>query len=365
MQHRLVIEVMRSDGNVIGHISPDPDWDPAIEWTRLAGLRLLGTWAPEPQAEHAITPVWHSDLGEPFMRGFRVSLADATGNTWHEEFSIRYFAHLAQAAAADLRKQGTLAESESYLYRALAYHPVAADEDAGDVAHFTAHERTMPLVLHDLSPEWRARASSRRDDAGEHDFEVYLPAEVLEEANALTAGAGEVETGGILIGHLVREPLAPGRDSRPSNIASGDIGVAITALIPARHTLGSSAKLTFTSDTWTDVRRTIELRRRDEMALGWFHSHPHFVWCRERGCSLEEQRRCASARGFFSADDGALHRTMFPRAFTVALVMTQSVQGILPRLFGWRGGLLEPRGYRVIDHPNPAREISHATHISA
>jgi len=52
---------------------------------------------------------------------------------------------------------------------------------------------------------------------------------------------------------------------------------------------------------------------------------------------------------------------MFPRAFTVALVMTHSIKGILPRLFGWRAGLLEPRGFRVLAQPTVTAEIRHAT----
>jgi hypothetical protein len=119
-------------------------------------------------------------------------------------------------------------------------------------------------------------------------------------------------------------------------------------------------KLTFTSDTWTDVRRAVELRDKGEMVLGWFHSHPQLAWCRERGCSLEQQRRCLAADGFLSVDDMALHRTMFPRAFTLALVLTHSVKGIVPRLFGWRAGMLEPRGFRVLDHPLMLERVAHA-----
>jgi hypothetical protein len=95
------------------------------------------------------------------------------------------------------------------------------------------------------------------------------------------------------------------------------------------------------------------------MVLGWFHSHPQLAWCREKKCSPEAQRRCAAAVGFLSAEDVALHRTMFPRAFTVALVMTHSINGIRPRLFGWRAGSLEPRGYRVLAPISPT-EVRHA-----
>jgi proteasome lid subunit RPN8/RPN11 len=195
-----------------------------------------------------------------------------------------------------------------------------------------------------MSPASASGATLHHADAQADDFEVYFQASVLEEATALTKNAGDLETGGILVGHLGHEPRSPG-------LGIPDLCVAITALIPARHTVGHSTKLTFTSDTWTDVRRALELRGLGEVVLGWFHSHPQLAWCREKGCSAEAQKHCELAAGFFSADDVALHRTMFPRAFTVALLMTHSGRGILPRLFGWRAGLMEPRGFQIVHLP--------------
>jgi len=364
MRHRLVMELVWPGGELLGHASLDPDWDPAIEWTRLSGLRTHGVWAPASQAERGIDALWHSELGEPFMRGFRVTLAHHTGTAWHEDFSIRYFAELARTASASLIEKGTLAPGDSYRYRTLAYEPDTA-EPSVDSPLFSTVDLSPPLVLHDLPPAAVAGATPRLSDAKADDFEVYTPNAVLEEASTLTAGAGDVETGGILIGHLGREPhTTQADDPSRSTMRPAEICVAITALIPARHTVGDSTKLTFTSDTWTDVRRAVELRGRGEIVLGWFHSHPQHAWCREKGCPLEQQRQCASAVGFFSTDDGALHRTMFPRAFTVALVMTHSARGILPRLFGWRDGLLEPRGYRVLAQPLFIGEMSHATPVA-
>jgi hypothetical protein len=360
------MELLRPGGELLGHASLDPDWDPAIEWTRLAGLRSHGVWAPESLAERAIEALWHVERGEPFMRGFRVTLADGTGTAWHEDFSIRYFAELARTAAATLIAKGTLNAGDSYQYRTLAYEPDAA-EPPPQGALFSTVDLPPPLVLHDLPSAAFPGAWLRHADAQANDFEVYIPNAVLEEASELTAGAGDLETGGLLIGHLGREPHAARAGDATSHPAMrpAEICVAITALIPARHTVGHSTKLTFTSETWTDVRRAVELRGRGEIVLGWFHSHPQHAWCREKGCPLEQQRQCPSAVGFFSVDDGALHRTMFPRAFTVALVMTHSARGILARLFGWRAGLLEARGYQVLAQPILVGEKAYATPTSA
>lgn len=344
--YRLVMELLRPDGEAVGHATLEPDWDPVIEWTRLAGLRTLGVWAPEAAAERTIEPLWHRDLGEPYMRGFRVHLATEDAG-WHEDFSILHFGGLARAAAARLVDGGALADGERFLYRTLAYEQPGGTVDP-QPASFAVMDRPPPLVLRDVSRSGLLGASAPAGDTHVDDFDVFIPAGVLDEASALTARAGDVETGGVLIGHLDRDR------------GGSEIFVAITTVIPARHTVRASTTLTFTSDTWTEVRRAVERRRRDEMVLGWFHSHPQHAWCREKRCPIEQQQQCSAADGFFSPDDLALHRTMFPRAFMVALVMTHSVKGILPRLFGWRAGVFEPRGFRVLAGSVVTGETTHA-----
>jgi proteasome lid subunit RPN8/RPN11 len=332
------MELLRKDGVPIGHAALAPDWEPALEWTRLSGLRTLGVWAPEAAAERPLEPLWHAELGEPYMRGFRIHLAGRDDEAWHEDFTLAYFGGLARVAAGQLIEQGALGADEGFLYRALAYAQPGADHGGPPPTAFAVVDQPPRLAIRDASREALEARSAPAGDTHADDFEVFIPAHVLEEASALTAAAGDVETGGILIGHIERDPQGP------------DVFVEITALIQARHTVGAATKLTFTSDTWTDVRGAVALRHRDEQVLGWYHSHPQDTWCRERGCPPDQQQRCTAADGFFSDDDLALHRTMFPRAFTVALVMTRSIKGVMPRLFGWRAGAFVPRGYRVLAH---------------
>jgi proteasome lid subunit RPN8/RPN11 len=291
-------------------------------------------WVTAPDAERGFEPLWHDEHGAPYVGAFRLHFVSGDA-AWHADFPIGYFRGAAHAVATRLVDAGALERGEAFAYRIAAY-VTGADAADPSPSEFTAVDQSPPLAVRDGgSPASRA-TPARADDAEAGDFDVFVPSHVLEEASDLTAHAGDVETGGILIGHIGRDPGA------------GDIFAEITALIPARHTVGDSTKLTFTSETWTDARAAVALRRENETFLGWFHSHPHDAWCREKGCPPERQRDCAAAQGFFSADDLALHRTMFPRAFTVALVMTRSITGIRPRLFGWRAGSFEPRGFQVL-----------------
>ena len=163
---------------------------------------------------------------------------------------------------------------------------------------------------------------------------MFLPREVLEQTAALTAEHPGRETGGILIGCLRRDA------------AAARLYLEITAQIPARHTEATSAKLTFTPATWTDVQSALTLRNRDEAMLGWWHSHPVREWCKD--CAPEKQAQCVLARGFLSEDDRRLHRTVFPRAYSVALVVNDLESGPTWSLFGWSRGVIASRDFITV-----------------
>jgi proteasome lid subunit RPN8/RPN11 len=171
---------------------------------------------------------------------------------------------------------------------------------------------------------------------------VLIPGALLEEIAERTRAAGENEIGGILLGNLLRDP------------ASFELAVEITAQIPARSAEGSRSRLRFTAETWDDVTRAIELRRSDETWLGTYHSHPARAWCAD--CPPERRPGCPMQRGFFSDHDRLLHR-VFPRAYSIALVATDAEDGVRHSLFGWRNGLIEPRGFHL-SGPRPHMSLT-------
>jgi hypothetical protein len=332
--YRYVLELFRTSGEALSQVALTPDWEPAVESARFTGLRSFGWWTTQSGADRHVDPLWDRELGEPYVGAFRVHLAAPGGPEWFEDFpATTYFGEAAREAAAQLVESGSLNKGDRAAYRLAAFARPSA-ETVPPAFTFDSVDRTPPLVLRQTALSGLLASSAPSAEADSRDAEVLLPHGVVDEATALTREAGAQETGGILIGHLHRDP------------ATYEIFLEVTAQIPARHTRGDAVRLTFTSDTWTDVRTAIALRRRDEMMLGWWHSHPAIEWCKT--CSPASQRVCHLAAGFLSAEDRALHRAMFPRAFGIALVMTHAVTGIGARLFGWRSGVLEPRGFRLL-----------------
>ena len=142
-----------------------------------------------------------------------------------------------------------------------------------------------------------------------------------------------METGGILVGRLHGDEALP------------EIFVEITGQIPVSHAQHESASLTFTPESWTAAAEGLELRG-GETCVGFWHSHPACRWCQK--CEPEKRRKCRLSGEFFSDQDACLFRVVFPKAYSLALVISDSeADGVTWPLFGWREGRIVRRGYYI------------------
>jgi hypothetical protein len=256
------------------------------------------------------------------------------GRGWFADLpAVRYFHERARAVVAAEVADGRIEAGQRVTYAVAAY---ATNDPRASRAPLTFDtvDQPQPCPVRNRPFGELVVRSIACGDSDPSDIDVVLPEPMLDEICGLTLDAGESETGGILLGHLCRDGV------------DGDLGLEMTAQVPARHTEANAAKVTFTADTWTDVRAAVALRKAGELLVGYWHSHPAHGWCKH--CPIERQSVCHLSTGFLSADDKALHRAMFPAAYTQALVITRSVRGLDAKLFGWRHGVLEPRGFRLM-----------------
>jgi len=327
--YRYALAFYKEDKTPLGQVPLEVDWEPAVECARFGAFRK-DVLAPEDgSVEAAIEPIW---LKAPYLSGFRVAF-ERNGTTGiNQDFDTDYFAGLAKGVVPQLVESGKLAENERYFFLAVAF-PAEKDQDEPAKLGIVAQPVTPSLALKSSSlPELTREASPV--GALSDDVPVFLPERVLGEVEALAREACPKETGGILIGHLHRDSDLP------------ELAAEVTAQIHARRAEADSVRLNFTAACWTDVKGALELRGQGEIMLGWWHSHPVREWCKD--CSNESQEGCALARDFFSAHDRALHRAVFPRAYSIALVANDVGVGDLSfSLFGWRNGLIAPRGYHL------------------
>jgi hypothetical protein len=304
---------------------------------RLLAVRLGRTAAVLSADGGDVAPIWDPTHGEPFLAGLHVAVAGNDGREVGCDIPREYFRGAARGLASRLVQRGAMKETDRFTFVAAALPPDEPSTPAAAApARCTVRRLAQALPLDDLELDGffgRAQAGQVIDPM---DMPVFITRDVLEETAALTHAAAPRETGGVLAGRLHRDA------SRP------EIFAEVTAQIPARHTHGDVTRLTFTADTWTEARRAVAARGRRELMLGWWHSHAYMQQnCKT--CGGPTRTACQGKAEFFSADDGALHRAVFARAFGLGLVVSDSpCEGLTHALFGWRLGMVAHRGFHVL-----------------
>jgi proteasome lid subunit RPN8/RPN11 len=204
------------------------------------------------------------------------------------------------------------------------------------------------MTLEPDEPQVPIRSVSRKslgrtvawDSPKTDDFPVLIPRVVIDEALDEAKQAPEREVGGFLLGHLCRDD------------ETGELFLWVTCHVPAEHTEGTGTSVTFTGDTWARAREVVAWRGEGEIFAGWVHSHP-FRFCAE--CPNPPKPDCAGKVLFFSPEDHFLMELTFGQPFMVALQTgieprLEQVLGHPPvRVYGWREGVIVPRGFEVIE----------------
>jgi hypothetical protein len=338
VEYQFAIDYFSQAGERRGSVPVEPDWGPARECAQFLAIRRGVVPPVLREGAGRIDPVWDGDCGPPVMSSARIVVAAETGDeTVCEEIpSLAYFRQLAQQGSGIMVERGLLEQGEHFLYKVCAYPgaPSGSSADAGEPPAFSVEEIDESLSLEERPIEpLLAGAMSRGTGSDPSDMPVFIPQQVLEAVGERSREAGEVETGGVLVGNLHRCP------------SSLEIYLEVTAQIPAAHTNSKATQLTFTPDSWAAVQAAIDLRRRHELMCGWWHFHPDF--CRK--CPEEKQRDCTVPRPFFSPEDVHMHRAIFPRAFHVALLVSDhGRESFDVSLFGWRHGMVVSRGFDVL-----------------
>jgi hypothetical protein len=336
---RFAVALFREDGASLGTVPVSRDWEPVHEWTRFFFQRK-GALSLDENGSASVLPLWEYSLGEPYCRGYRVQIAQPGRPPVASDFPKTHFRNIASAAASQLVAQNELYDGEPYSYMVVA-HP--APQEAPSSGGLSVTNTSPCLPARDASLECFMKRAKPGGVIDAEDMPVFVHRHVLDEVAEFTHAHEGIEVGGILIGKLWRDELA------------GEIFAEITAQIPAEHTTGTNEKLTFSAQTWTAADAALRLRNRGEVPLGYHHVHPVRTWCKGKECSPDKQKNCAFAKDFFSADDEAVMRTAFPRAYNIAIVANDTAFTDLTfSMFGNREGITQPRGFYVLEENTSA-----------
>ncbi|UCH83225.1 MAG: Mov34/MPN/PAD-1 family protein [Candidatus Latescibacterota bacterium] len=339
-RYKYAIEMYRDDGTNLGQVPVEMDPQPALEWTWLTGLRRNKLELSDGTGSSAVLPVWHREVGEPYIEGFRVTILSDEDDGITEDFSTLYFKREADQARLNLIASKRLRKDETVRYVTLAF---LNDAHAMPAARPQFKTREAPPDIRIVESDFGSfvNRSQLEGEVTTEDIPIVIPRRILDETRELALASRDKETGGVLIGHLHRDRTVP------------EVFVEVTAQIKAAHAVADAARLTFTPDTWSAVQAAVDLRGEGETWVAWWHSHvPVGVSCKD--CPEEKRAVCPLVNGFFSQDDRQLHRTVFFKAFASALTLSLKDEGdgseITHKLYGWRHGVIEPRGFYVLNN---------------
>ena len=210
--YQYMLDFFREDGAAAGQVVVTPDWLPALESVHFEGIRQGRLPAVTAVGPSVVAPVWHAKAGAPYVSGVRVAVAanKADGATVSRDFPTRYFRGLATQASATLVEKGALKAGDAFRYLVSAFSKQADASSSAPGNDFAVEEIAQPLPLAEgaLDKYLHDAAPSGSFEPGV-DAPVFLPQHVIDEATALAEAAGDIETGGVLVGNLRRAVGAP------------------------------------------------------------------------------------------------------------------------------------------------------------
>jgi proteasome lid subunit RPN8/RPN11 len=329
-KHRFHLDFYPSKGgDGLSVALPRLDFRPAVEYVQFEALQSnCGQFPTSGRA--VVEPVYTN--GGPTLAGLRMTAPVSGGGSFTAGLTLDYFTELAELYHSALVKAGKLPENEEQEWIVSAM----AGDDGIDCERPAVE---LNLEIHPACLRDYLERSEPVSVSGQDPFPVFLPRVTLTEIGELAREAAPKECGGVLLGHLLRDS------------EGGRLFVEVTAQTPALQAVGGETELRFGPDAWQEVRAAIRRRNREEIWVGWWHSHTPFSWADKCGsCPLDKQRRCELATRLFSPQDRALHTAVAGRALHVATVANVLSGGeVSHACFGWREGRIRNRGYWITE----------------
>ncbi|HCN31014.1 MAG TPA: hypothetical protein DIT64_20325 [Verrucomicrobiales bacterium] len=332
--------------SVIGRRGIKPDWTPAIEALRWRALKHQH--APPRALNPEFLPVWDENKGgAPHARAVRVRAAGQ-----EVLLPASFFQTAAAASASDVPGIGALAAPAAdhdedgadgggvTTWELLAFEQggapamqkkFALENDEPEDVRFHAADIGTLLARSEAVP-----VPDDEDAGAEHEVdEVFVPRVIAGRILQAAQNAGAVETGGTLLGRLLRDE------------ARGTMAAEVLAYVPAFNAPATLTTLTFTDEHFACVQDTLVREPCADSLIGFAHSHPSSHFC-PPSCPPERRALCPRQRAVLSAADLAMIQTVFPRAYSVFLLANMADSGPTLACFGWAGGSVVRRPYRLV-----------------
>ena len=280
----------------------------------------------------SVSPVWES---EPLVQEIEIRIVTEVGAEeirYTQRYSTGPWVRRSIALVRQLREERTLAEGAS------AY-PVLFAEKNRTGTPISPPDFEAPVIVEESLDDFGVRALG--EGSLVPDRPILMNARTLEEAITLCTEAGTNETGGAMLGKLVRVPEAlPGTTSRVVTILS-------TTVLDPRH-VGVPNEMRFDPEALVEASRIAEMRGKGEEILTVIHTHG---WGKDCGHCNENENCPLTECSQVSTRDYQLIESLFPSKAAVMPIVGRKLGAKdkcpVLAIHAWRDGALRPMRWRT------------------
>jgi hypothetical protein len=360
-REQLVLELanqMPPGGQVLArHCLTYADLQPAREETWWRGV-LQGKLKPNLDAyPWRILP--GRDAGGGLSAGFLVELAHG-GAEYRRAYGVKSLAHLAQSKFLELvrAKEATLDDKYKYYLKRVPAEEIGPE--TRDDLQFTSCREPIAFSIGSLEAHLAASEplmgqSDPPAEPPEPCMPIFIRPSAWEEGRHHAYRGGESESAALFSGQLYQ-------DERTQKVFA-----CLDACLEAQHAIEDGLSVTFTGETWSQLRKTLEQRRRrlgrpNEIILASVHRHPWSPGADEDGkrtcdaCPTRET--CSRTTAVPSRDDYQWHRAVFAgQPWATLLIWGYNARDQEDfRLYELRDLLFEHRSIRLLREKTPSQE---------
>jgi hypothetical protein len=323
----------------------------ARDETWLHGLRA-GVLGPD-LSNMTLEVLAASEGSDERLAGYTLQLTDG-GRRYRRKFPLTSLAHVARRPAARLIEQKVLESGDKFLFSLTAVPPSADDSAATPAAPGGTfkHRLTPPVFEPAPLADYLERSEvlvgrPLEEDEPESPVPIFVTQDVWDQAHQLSRRGGEKESAAVWTGRLWRDTASP------------EMFLTLDACLEAHHAEEEKFAVTFSGETWSRLRQTLELRRRrlgrpHERFLGSVHGHNFLPEADDKGvrkCELcTAARVCSRTTAAVSAADLEWHRSVFVGQPWAALLVWgfNAREEEEWRLYGLADATLTPRTLRLL-----------------
>jgi proteasome lid subunit RPN8/RPN11 len=289
-------------------------------------------------------PIWIKEGKSPYCRGFRLNMKNKR-LSYKKSYNRNVFRYNAYRIMGAMVQNQKFEAGTELFYRLIAFSNNKNTLDTvvdGEEIEVTTIQNSIPIRILGLEQlEESASVNVTKEDETD-DFPVWIAEHVVEEMVEYVLQNKEKERAGFLIGHICRDPLTQQIFSMcHAQIAADTEG---SFIYPDKGN-SSITHFQFLPENFFQVQRLIELRKNNEIVLGWYHSHPWPFAC-------EKREKCTCTSIFFSISDFDVMQSAFSAPYQIAIVIGRASLANLkatPQMYGWKNGVISKRNFYQFD----------------